>query len=155
MGIDAMTTRWKRRLVGGLAFVLLVAIFAILYVAPLRWGLIGLVRSEHFFRGYPSAYWAFELNGGDEALRPHQATQELRKGGPDAVLVLIDMLEHKGLNARFVAAQTLENMGPAAVNAVPALRRARSEENEEIVRVAIEMALFRLDRRDAVEVHIP
>ncbi len=145
--------RWKEVL-GWTTLVLLFGSIFVLYFPPTRDRLAGWFNGDSFYRWRSSTYWSAEARSLDRQ-RSKAALAALEEGGPDAVPVLLEMMEtadvtqrdaqrlivRQGKRAvpalgravlrkrtRYHAAEVLAKLGPEAKDAVPALRQALLEE---------------------------
>jgi HEAT repeat protein len=138
-----------------------VALAAFLLSLPfLLWGgyaAVGLVRGQHFYRGFPSGYWARVLRGlpddnssGQpktpawwEGWLPAQLNTMLAdlgatgdpavlKGDPAAVPVLTDLLRYPDVAERARATLGISRVGPPAKPAVPALLDALGDDSQQV-----------------------
>ena len=60
----------------------------------------------------------------------------LQDGNAEAVPVLVELLQAPEANVRIIAAQGLEEIGPSASEAVPALQRALRDEDQEVAQAS-------------------
>jgi len=86
----------------------------------------GYLKGEKTFRNRPTTYWRRGLIDSDPAVQS-RTLQSLEKGGPEAVPVLIELLQTEGRDdweggeVRRIAAEILGRFGPEARAAIPAL----------------------------------
>jgi HEAT repeat protein len=124
----------RRRWLGGLVLVLVVAAAALLYSTSV---LTGLLRGEQFYRWRPTSYWSQQIRDADSGRPPSWAERAASRlgipagpdlsvlsGDPAAVPVLAELVGDEDHYVRLWGAMTLNQLGPQAAAAVPALVRA-------------------------------
>jgi HEAT repeat protein len=103
-----MAKRWKALPGVGL---LVVAGLALVLPTP-RLVLFGLLNNETTYRGRPTRYWTHALSAPGGA---GETVRVLKKGGSEAVPMLIEALGDADPRARYAAAEALGAIGPDAV----------------------------------------
>jgi HEAT repeat protein len=141
-----MSVRWKVRLV------ILLLLILVALSSPLRVKLLGLLRQEPFYGGWPASYWSREVRtyaarAGKPAPPPTELQRFLERlglyhptgkpgvleGGAAAVPVLATLVRDDDVLVRREAVQTLSNNGPATLIVLPVLRDA-FDDPDQIVR---------------------
>jgi hypothetical protein len=100
------------------------------------------MRGEALYQRQPASYWSKKLQEPIQRKEVQQGTVkmmkdvdpagDLRRGDPDAVLVLIDLLEDKNPIVRQEAILILARIGNPAKQAIPALQKALNDPNEQV-----------------------
>ncbi len=140
----------KTRLVVGLVMLgLIVAALAVVLLEPTG-SVLGLLRGEPFFHDRPASYWGRALRDREPAARTN-AMKELADGGAEAVPVLVALLPegragNEDASARTAAVEALGEIGPAARDAVPALKKALYDADDGVRREAAD-ALKRIEAK--------
>ncbi len=128
-------TKWKW---GGL--ILVAALIAVAFLHPTsRTIIVGLFRGERTYRFKPTSYWARTLTDRNEQ-EANESLELLKKGGAQAVPVLVEALGSEDAQVRLNAAAAL---GAIGTDAVPALAKAM-ESDEDVVRIGAARALQRI-----------
>src|SRR5438105_612030 len=125
--------------------IVLVVTFGAMLISPLRYALVGLIKHERFYQRRPTSYWLKILK--DEDVRYRQwSARTLGDLGPEpgVVQALIEALNDKDYEVHHLAATSLGMIGPAAMQAVPALREALGNSDDER-REFITEALIKID----------
>jgi hypothetical protein len=164
-----MKKRWRV----WLGLVLTIAIGTLLLPA-VHWRLIGWSRGEAFFQGRPTSWWHDEIKHYSVVLIPtgdlywvrersswitwlqtHISSDSmsaasstdlaLLRGQPEAVPVLIKLLQDEDDDVRYLAICALGRIGPAAKPVYDALLDAISKPNNAHYERAIDQALRRID----------
>lgn len=126
----------KKKVIGGLV---LVALLGAVFFDPSH-SLLGRIRGESFFDGYPTSYWGEQLDSGPSA--HSQARKALETGGKEAVPVLIELLGSSGTSGwksakvRWTVAEVLGTIGPDANDASGALIAALTDSDLHVQGVA-------------------
>jgi hypothetical protein len=127
-----------------LGIVLVLGLGAML-ISPLRYGITGLVQHERFYLHRPTSYWLKMLNDSDARYRQWAAGALGELGAePGVVSGLTEALNDRDLEVHRVVLTSLRALGPAAKQAVPALREALKHTDVE-TRELIEAALASID----------
>jgi hypothetical protein len=124
--------RWRRRLWVSVIVLVLFFIGAVAVLPTTRYGILGLLRGEHFFRGMPTSYWRREVVQGLSGHAPSMIDRwvanverrlglnpraeaapdaALKEGDPAAVPVLVDLLADKHEGVRVLACTGLTTVG--------------------------------------------
>lgn len=126
----------KKTVIGGLVLsVLLAAVF----FDPSH-SVLGRLRGEAFFKGYPASYWGEQLDSGPG--EQSKARMAFESGGEQAVPVLIELLGTDTTpgwaspTVRWTAAEVLGTIGPDAKAAGPSLISALEDPDPYVQGVA-------------------
>ena len=118
---------------------LLAAALGWVYLQP-SGALLGRLRGEPFFVGYPSSYWSQQLNSGPGSRS--RAREQLHAGGREAVPVLIRLLTvtpdgtPSSPRVRWIVAELLGMIGPDANDASAVLIAALEDSDSHVQGVA-------------------
>jgi hypothetical protein len=141
-----MSRRRKFLLLAATAALGAVVVLVVLLVPDLRWGVLGLVRGESYYKGYPTSYWRARILDEREkeawaACSPSRFAQLLNEAGlgrhflpvpgialenpgtllfdgsAAAVPVLLELVEDPDEGVRTEAAAALKEIDPAAAKA--------------------------------------
>jgi len=131
----------RRRPLSGrsLAALLLIAAFAGIWLQP-SGAILGHLRGEPFFAGYPSSYWNRQLDDGPG--ERSVAREQLGKGGQAAIPVLIHLLDTRSSTesasprVRWTVAELIGMIGPDAGEARDALIAALEDPDPHVQGVA-------------------
>jgi hypothetical protein len=135
VGTSVRRTGWKV----SLAILLLLAVVgASLVITPVRYAAVARCRGNNLYHGMPASYWVARLRSECQPVQVQPDLQGLAAifGGTEvdwliktvaedvkreAVPELVEMLHDPNPTARVVAARTLRQMGPDALEATPEL----------------------------------
>jgi hypothetical protein len=109
---------------------MVIAIVAGLIASSMVSRLVDTKPKESLYRNQPTSYWRQKLQ--DPIRRKEDPAADLRRGDPDAVPVLIELLKDDNSIVRQEAILILARIGPAARDAVPALQQALNDPDEQV-----------------------
>ena len=109
---------------------MVIAIVAGLIASSMVSRLVDTKPKENLYRNQPTSYWSQKLQ--EPIRRKVDPAADLRRGDPDAVPVLIELLKDDNSIVRQEAILILARIGPAAGDAVPALQRALNDSDEQV-----------------------
>jgi hypothetical protein len=155
----------------GLSFLV---ILGAAFVHPgVYWPVVGWVRGEAFYKGRPTSYWHGQLNHYEELFalissdwyliecQPIASAQWLRSffgvkadhqgyalldGDPQALRVLLEMVQYSDFKARRVAVTGLGYVGPQAKHAMPILVEMAQTTPDYALYVCTGIAIWSIDR---------
>jgi len=127
----SVRTRYK------LAILFVISLLLIVMHLTSAWYLVlGHLRNESFYEGWPVTYWASELDSSDERRRGRAAyaLDKLGRSAEPAVGPLSDALQRtartdREYKFRFAVLNTLRQIGPAAEATVPSLIQVIDDPN--------------------------
>jgi len=109
---------------------MVIAIVAGLIASSMVSRLVDTKPKESLYRNQPTSYWSQKLQ--DPIRRKVDPAADLRRGDPDAVPVLIELLKDENSIVRQEAILILARIGPAARDALPALQQALKDPDEQV-----------------------
>ena len=121
---------------------MVIAIVAGLIASSMVSRLVDTKPKESLYRNQPTSYWSQKLQepirrkevwqGHLKMLKDVDPAADLRRGDPDAVPVLIELLKDENSIVRQEAILILARIGPAARDALPALQQALKDPDEQV-----------------------
>ncbi len=121
---------------------MVIAIVAGLIASSMVSRLVDTKPKESLYRNQPTSYWSQKLQepirrkevwqGHLKMLKDIDPAADLRRGDPDAVPVLIELLKDENSIVRQEAILILARIGPAARDALPALEQALKDPDEQV-----------------------
>ena len=121
---------------------MVIAIVAGLIASSMVSRLVDTKPKESLYRNQPTSYWSQKLQepiqrkevwqGHLKMLKDIDPAADLRRGDPDAVPVLIELLRDDNSIVRQEAILILARIGPAARDALPALQQALKDPDEQV-----------------------
>jgi hypothetical protein len=121
---------------------MVVAIVAGLIASSMTFRLMDNTRKESLYRNQPTSYWSQKLQepiqrkevwqGHLKMMKDIDPAADLRRGDPEAVPVLIELLQDQNSIVRQEAILILARVGGPARSAVPALQQALNDPDEQV-----------------------
>ncbi len=154
-----------------LGALLLAGLAVALLVPEIRYSIPGWLRGDHCYRGLPTSYWSGAIQDWHKATSTPRSppitllsrwfamsdasppAPGLLGRGREGMPVLIELLRDRDPFVKIQALSTLASLGPAAREAVPALRQALADDEEPsdplqgTFRVYAALALWQIDRQ--------
>jgi hypothetical protein len=118
------------------------AIIAGLIAASMTFRIVETARKESLYRNQPASYWSQKLQepiqrkevwqGHLKMLKDIDPAADLRRGDPEAIPVLIELLKEENSVVRQEAILILARIGGPAKSAMPALQQALNDPDEQV-----------------------